>query len=95
MKVTIIPRDAVVAVDGVAIQGIDMSTLDPELHAVQWYGEAGEEEYSDPATSKMLRNVVITSLDAYSAQLQEYMQKRLVLDAEQQEAQAEQTIVEV
>jgi hypothetical protein len=45
MKLTVIRDDGLVAVDGLAYQGIDVSSLDENIHAIQWSGENGEVEY--------------------------------------------------
>ena len=47
MKLTIIPIDKVVIVDGVAIHDIDMTGIDPDIHAVQFDGTGGWIEYID------------------------------------------------
>ena len=46
MRVTIIKDDGVVGVDGV-FRTVDLSTLDPTIHAVQWNGSVGYIEFSD------------------------------------------------
>jgi hypothetical protein len=80
-RVTIVPSDGVCIVDGATASGIDMTSLPADLHAVQWYGTWGEEEYIDLDTRKMRDNVRITSFDAYAAVL--------VSASEQLQAQAE------
>lgn len=47
MKLTIIPIDKVVIIDGVAINDIDMTGIDPNIHAVQFDGNGGWIEYKD------------------------------------------------
>lgn len=47
MKLTIVPIDKVVIVDGVAIHDIDMLGIDPDVHAVQFDGNGGWIEYKD------------------------------------------------
>ena len=47
MKLTIIPIDKVVVVDGVFISDIDMTGIDPDIHAVQFDGTSGWIEYRD------------------------------------------------
>jgi hypothetical protein len=42
--VTIVPIDNKVVVEG-QLEIVDLSTLDEEIHAVQWYGTVGEVEY--------------------------------------------------
>lgn len=47
MKVTIVPIDKIVIIDGTTISGVDLSFIDPSVHAVQWYGTTGSVEYKD------------------------------------------------
>ena len=65
MRVTIIPIDGSVAIDGVGFGGLDLSFIDASVHAVQWYDTHGEIEVKDPATGRMVSNEVITSIDAF------------------------------
>lgn len=44
MRVTIIADDSVVSVEGFA-ETVDLSALDEDIHAVQWYDTVGEIEY--------------------------------------------------
>lgn len=63
MRLTIIPEDHAVYVDGVCYNNIDLTWLPPvegkTIHAVQWYGdqEEGEVEFVGPH-----QNLKITSL---------------------------------
>jgi hypothetical protein len=45
MRLTIVADDGAVGVGGEFISGLDLSALDPTVHAVQWYGEYGEVEF--------------------------------------------------
>ena len=65
MRLTIIPIDGSVAIDGVGFGGLDLSFMDASVHAVQWYETHGEIEVKDPATGRMVENRVITSIDAF------------------------------
>jgi hypothetical protein len=65
MRVTIIPVDGFVSVDGEALSGLDLSSIDASIHAVQWYGETGEVEIKDVATGKIKENREITSFSEY------------------------------
>ena len=66
MRVTIVvTEDASVAVDGENYLGLDLSFMDPTIHAVQWYGTHGEVEYKDPVTGKMTANQEITDFTPY------------------------------
>jgi hypothetical protein len=95
MRATIIPADTFCSVDGVGYNGVDMTSVGPEVHAVQWYGTWGEEEYIDLETRRMETNVRITSLDAYAAVFTAFQQ---IVEAEhraEEEASVERTITEV
>ena len=65
MRVTIIPVDGFVSVDGVGFGGFDLSFIDTSVHAVQWYETHGDIEVKDPVTGRMVANEVITSIDAF------------------------------
>lgn len=68
MKFVIVADDARVVIDAVAYDGLDMSQLDPAIHAVQWNGEYGEVEYKTVfANGEITKavNQIITSIDAY------------------------------
>ena len=69
MRVTIIPIDGSVAIDGVGFGGLDLSFIDVSVHAVQWYDTHGEIEVKDPVTGRMVANEVITSIDAFQPAL--------------------------
>lgn len=43
-RVIILPADGFVSIDGRGFTGLDLSALDPDIHAVQWYGSDGELE---------------------------------------------------
>ena len=45
MRVTIIREDGYVAVDGGAFSGLDLSFIDPDISAIQWYSTEGEIEW--------------------------------------------------
>ena len=65
IRLTIIPDDCYCAVDGIGYSGIDMTSLAAEIHAMQWYGERGEEEIKDLSTGRIVHNKEITSLNDY------------------------------
>lgn len=95
MRATIIPSDSFCSVDGVGFGGVDMASVSPEVHAVQWYGTHGEVEVQSPTSGKMLRNDEIASLDDFAVVLNSYWSIRNAFEAEQQEIAEEQTIIEV
>ena len=55
MRVTIINDDGVVGVDG-EFRSIDLTTLDPDIHAVQWdsVAGAGEIEWRNPPRNEAI-----------------------------------------
>lgn len=69
MRVTIIPIDGSVSVDGKGFGELDLSFIDASVHAVQWYETHGEIEIKDPVTGRMVANEVITSMDAFQSAL--------------------------
>ena len=56
MKVTIVPEDNVVLVDGEA-RSIDMTGMDPAVHAVQWKDTQGEIEYKNGRRNKPITDI--------------------------------------
>jgi hypothetical protein len=95
MRATIIPSDGFCSVDGVAFNGVDMTSVAAEVHAVQWYGAFGEVEIIDPVTGKAERVDHITDLNSYQNVFSSYWGIRNAIEAAQQEHDAEQTIIEV
>lgn len=81
MRVTIIPSDGIVAVDGRTIVAINMSSLPVGVHAVQWYGSKGEVEFSMDEEGHKPANEIIENLDEYQAVLDAWEAKRAIEDA--------------
>jgi hypothetical protein len=69
MRVTIIPEDGSVCIDGEGYADLELSCIEASVHAVQWYGERGEIERKDPATGKMTGNEEINSLEPFQLAL--------------------------
>jgi hypothetical protein len=67
-KITIIADDGVVGVDGV-FRAVDLSALDPNIHAVQWDGAKGHVEFKDhsPATKLSDISQYQAFIDAWAA----------------------------
>lgn len=95
MRATIIPADNFCSVDGVGIHGVDVTSVAPEVHAVQWYGTYGEIEIKNPVTGKIVSNDDISNLDAFQSVLDSYWDNRAAADAAEQEAAAENSVIEV
>jgi hypothetical protein len=64
MRLTIVPEDGVVCIDKICINGIDMSSIPSDVHAVQWYDTFGDVETVDPATGRPV-NTTIYSVEPY------------------------------
>jgi len=64
MRVTIIPSDSVVSINGVAKQ-VDLSFMLPEIHAVQWYDDHGDIEYKNPFTGQMTENEAFADISRF------------------------------
>lgn len=67
-RVTIIPSDGYVAIDGRAFHDLDLSQIDSQIHAMQWYGMYGEIELA-PDVNGQGANIEITSLDTFQPAL--------------------------
>ena len=68
MKLVIIADDARVGIDALNYDGLDMSQLDPSIHAVQWYGEYGEVEFKTKFENGQIvkpQNQIITDVAPY------------------------------
>ena len=64
MRVIIIAEDSRVSVEGQS-ETVDLSTLDEEIHVVQWYGTVGEAEYFNAPGAKFKANTPITDFTPY------------------------------
>jgi hypothetical protein len=64
MRVTIIPSDGLVSIDGEGFSDIDLSSIDPSVHAVQWYDTEGEIEVKD-TRGRIVENREITSFEEF------------------------------
>lgn len=65
MRLTIIPKDGTVIIDGEPYTNLDLSFIDSSVHAVQWYETQGEVELKDPATGSMTGHRTITDITEY------------------------------
>ncbi|MCH7793836.1 MAG: hypothetical protein IH900_01665 [Proteobacteria bacterium] len=68
MRVTIIANDGKVGVDGV-FRAVDLSTLDPNIHAVQWDGVVGHIEFKDNSANEAITDISAfqSFIDAWTA----------------------------
>lgn len=81
-RITIVPEDGVVIVDGRAVQGLDLSDIHPTVHAVQWFGTHGWVEYVW-LNDQVLDNQPITDLSSFQPALDAW---QVAVDAEELEA---------
>jgi hypothetical protein len=84
MRVTIIPEDGFVSIDGEGYVDLDLSSIDPAIHAVQWYGTEGEVEHKDDRGRATL-NETITSLAPFQSALDAWAAKKAEADQPAQE----------
>ncbi len=68
MRVTIIPEDGFVSVDGEGYNGVNLSFMEPDIHAVQWYETDGEIERKN-IRGRIVANENITDLTPYQPAL--------------------------
>ncbi len=94
MRVTIIPADGFVSVDGLGFNGIDMTSIESTVHAVQWYGTEGDIERKDQ-NGKIFANEPIDSIDQFSVVLAMHSVLAAEYLAHQAAAAEEQNIIEV
>ena len=84
MRVTIIPIDGFVSVDGEGYSGLDLSFMASDIHALQWYETDGELEIQD-ARGRVIENRPIDSLEPYQPALDVW---QVAKDAAEAEAEA-------
>jgi hypothetical protein len=88
MRVTIIPEDGFVSVDGEGYSGLDLSFVPYEVHALQWYTDEGEIEYQDQR-GRATHNEEITALEQFEYWDQCYAAWQVAKDAVPQEPEEE------
>jgi hypothetical protein len=61
MKLTIIPSDKIICIDGQCISEIqqDLSWIPTNIHALQWYDTYGEVEYNDGSPNEKIEELGI------------------------------------
>jgi hypothetical protein len=94
MRLTIVPDDTLVSIDGNPINGVDMSWIPlyetksgimTSVHAVQWYEDRGEVELkcNDP-------NIEITELGIFETAIVKYEERKLEIEQEMLKIQQQQ-----
>lgn len=84
MRVTIVKPDSMVCVDGLCFSDIDMSSLESDVVALQWYDTKGDLETMTP--DGRYNNTAVTSLDPFRTVLDQWTVKKEQLDASQANA---------
>ena len=87
-RVTIIPDDEFVSVDGESYHDIDLSFINSDIHAVQWYGDEGEVEYKDER-GRATHNEIIISLEPFQAALDAWAVKKAEVESILEQAEDE------
>jgi len=64
MKVSIIPSDKTIIVDGQALT-FDYD-IDPTIHAIQWDGDSGEIEYNDGIANEQFTDAILVDPFVYA-----------------------------
>jgi hypothetical protein len=77
MKLSIFPKEGIVAIDGVAV---DVEVNLPTIHAIQWDGERGHIEYAPDATGERAANSEITSIAPYQVYIDLFKKQKKALD---------------
>jgi len=85
MRVTIIPADGFVSVDGEGYSGLDLTFMTPDIHALQWYETEGELEIKD-ARGRVIENRPIDSLEPYQPALDAWQAAKEAAEAAEQAA---------
>ncbi len=75
MRVTIIPADGFVSIDGQGFNNLDLSFMDPSIHAIQWYGTDGELERKDNR-GKIIANEAVFDISPYQAAVDAWNAKK-------------------
>jgi hypothetical protein len=80
MRLTIIADDGHVYVGGVALK-VDLTGLDPTIHAVQWYDTYGEVEYKADANGNRKPNLRITDISSHQVFVDRWNAAKTAADA--------------
>jgi hypothetical protein len=94
MRVTIVPGDRVVTIDGLTMLSLDLSSIPSNVHAVQWYGNTGEVEVIGEF-GRMASNQTIQNLNAYQTVLDQFFSAKMAMEEADARAAEEHTIIEV
>jgi hypothetical protein len=82
MRVTILPSDGFVSIDGQGLNGMDLSFIDSSIHAIQWYGTEGEIERKD-SRGRITANEQIDSIDQFQQAIDTWNSTKLQIEADE------------
>jgi hypothetical protein len=77
MRITIIPNDGFVSIDGEGYSDLDLSFMDDNIHALQWYDTEGEIERKD-SRGRVIANEEITDITPYQQAIDSWEAANLV-----------------
>ena len=87
MRLTIIPEDGAVYVDGVSYSHLDLSFIPSDIHALQWYDTYGELEFKRSFIDGQIvrpANEILTELPAWANTAKTVWDAAKVAEAEAQ-----------
>lgn len=73
MRLTIIPEDKIVIINGISFFDIDLSWIDSSYHAIQWYEDHGEIEIYEG--HRCVENRKITSIAEFQKAIDDWQIK--------------------
>jgi hypothetical protein len=87
MRLTIVPADGAVYVDGASYSDLDLSFIPSEVHALQWYDTYGELEFKRSFVNGQIvhpANEMLTELPAWANTAKTVWDAAKVAEAEAQ-----------
>lgn len=88
MRLTIIPEDGFVSIDGIHFSNLDLSFIASNIHAIQWYDTFGEIEYKNE-NGFIFQNVSIDNIDDYSLAIDKWNAAKLARETKIYESSKE------
>jgi len=91
-KLTIVPEDGMISIDGLGYSEQSMTGVPKNIHALQWYGKGGEIEYKADDYGDSKPNIRIDDLPKWiekSISVWETANKKAIEAAEAEAAEAE------
>jgi hypothetical protein len=84
MKLTIVADDQCVGVDGEFFAPLELTQLDPAIHALQWYGDYGEIEFKTVFANGAItkpQNQLIADITPFQFAVDAWNAKKAEIDA--------------